>query len=83
MLCYGMDEKHSHEEVEAQLAELRRRIEQAEAEIIAQNEVIAALELSGRDAREARAVRAQLWVSQETDRAALEQLIEENDQHAD
>jgi hypothetical protein len=76
MLCYAMDENPSRQE---QVAKLRRRIEQTEAKIIAQNEVIAVLELSGRDAREARAIRAQLWVSQETDRAELEQLTGEND----
>jgi hypothetical protein len=76
MLCCGMDENPSRQE---KIAKLQRRIEQTEAKIIAQNEVIAVLELSGRDAREARAVRAQLWVSQETDRAELEQLTGKND----
>ena len=76
MLCCGMDENPSRQE---QIANLRRRIEQTEAKIIAQNEVIAVLEMSGRDAREARAIRAQLWVSQETDRAELEQLAGESD----
>lgn len=56
---------------------LRACILRAEAEIIIQNEVIAALELSGRDAREARAIRARLWLTQEADRAELERLISE------
>jgi uncharacterized protein (DUF1330 family) len=68
----------AHEELNSRIANLRKRIEHAEAEIIAQNEVIAAVELSGRDSREARAVRAQLWLSQETDRAELKRLIEED-----
>jgi hypothetical protein len=78
-----MGENPSHEELKSQIASLRKCIEQAEAEIIAQNEVIAALELSGRDSREARAIRAQLWLSQETDRAALERLVDENDKQRD
>jgi hypothetical protein len=36
------------------IAEVQKRIEQVEADIIAQNEIIAALEGRGRDAREAR-----------------------------
>ena len=72
-----MDENPSPERLKARVASLRKRIEQAEAEIIAQNEVIAALELGGRDSREARAIRAQLWVSQEVDRAELARLVDE------
>lgn len=72
-----MDENSSSGGVAAQIESLRKRIDQAEADIIAQNEVIATLELGGRDSREARAVRAQLWVSQETDRAELERLVDE------
>jgi hypothetical protein len=74
-----MDENPSLGELKSQRANLRKRIEQVEAGIIAQNEVIAALELRGRDSREARAVRAQLWISQETDRAELERLVDKND----
>jgi hypothetical protein len=59
------------------IAEVQKRIEQAEADIIAQNEIIAALEGRGRDAREARAIRAQLWVSQESDIAEMDRLLEE------
>jgi hypothetical protein len=66
-------------ELTSRIIQLRKRIEQAEAEIIAQNEAIAALELRGRDSRQARAIRAQLWISQETDRAELERLAEGND----
>jgi hypothetical protein len=57
------------------LAEVRRRIQQLEAAIVAQNEVIATLELRGRDARKARAVRAGLWISQETDLAEMARLL--------
>jgi hypothetical protein len=71
-----MDE-NSSSDLGDRIASLRRRIDEAEADIIAQNEVIATLELGGRDSREARAVRAQLWVSQETDRAELERLVDE------
>jgi hypothetical protein len=71
-----MDESPSRHARESQLASLRSRIEKAEAKIVTQNEVIASLELSGRDSREARAIRAQLWVSQEVDRAELERLVE-------
>jgi len=39
------------------IAQVRNRIQQVEVEIIAQNEIIAVLEQSGRDAREARAIR--------------------------
>jgi hypothetical protein len=67
------------DELTSRIIQLRKRIEQAEAEIIAQNEAIAALELRGRDSRQARAIRAQLWISQETDRAELERLAEGND----
>ena len=62
------------------IAEVRKRIQQVEAEIIAQNETIAALERSDRDVREARAIRAQLWVSQEVNLAEMERLLEEMDQ---
>jgi hypothetical protein len=64
------------------IARVRERIQEAEAKIIAQNEVIAALEMSGRDSREARAIRAQLWIAQETDRAELERLIDEKDEQS-
>jgi hypothetical protein len=67
------------DELTSRIIQLRKRIEQAEAEIIAQNEAIAALELRGRDSRQARAIRAQLWISQETDRAELERLAEGDD----
>ena len=59
------------------IAQVRKRIQQGEADIIVQNETIAALERSGRDAREARAVRAQLWVAQEADLAEMDRLLEE------
>ena len=65
------------------VAQMREHIRQLEDAIIAQNEVIATLELSGRDARQARAIRAQLWVSQEFDRAELERMIGENDPQTD
>jgi hypothetical protein len=63
----------------ALVAKVRKRIQEAEAEIIAQNEIIATLERSGRDAREARAVRAQLWLSHEADLAEVERLLNETD----
>jgi hypothetical protein len=42
------------------LTQVRERIQKVEADIIAQNETIATLERTGRDAREAKALRAQL-----------------------
>jgi hypothetical protein len=62
------------------LTQVREHIQQLELAIVAQNEIIATLELGGRDAREARAVRAQLWVSQEVDRAEMDRLLAENKQ---
>jgi hypothetical protein len=59
------------------IAQLRKRIQQVEADIIAQNETIALLERSGRNARHARAVRAQLWMAQEGDLAEMDRLLEE------
>jgi hypothetical protein len=62
------------------IGQLRKRIEERQFEVVAQNEVVARLELSGQDAREARAIRAQLWLSQEADRAEIERLEEMNKQ---
>ena len=59
------------------MAEVRKRIQQLEAEIVTQNETIAALERNGRDAREARAIRAKLWLSHESELAEIERLLEE------
>lgn len=59
------------------LAQVQERIRQVEADIIAENEAIAALERAGRDAREARALRARLWISQETNLAERDRLIED------
>lgn len=53
-------------------------IRQMEAEIIAQNEIVAALERSRRDARAARSIRAQLWARHEAAFAQVEQFLEEN-----
>jgi hypothetical protein len=64
------------------IGQLRKSIQDRHAEIVAQNEIIARLELSGQDAREARAIRAQLWLSQETDRAEIERLEDINKQEA-
>ena len=59
------------------IAEVQQRIEQVKADLVAQNETIAALERNGRDAREARAARARLWVSQEADLAEMDRLLDE------
>ena len=59
------------------IAEVQQRIEHVQAELVTQNETIAALERSGRDAREARAARARLWVSQEAELALMNRLLAE------
>ena len=59
------------------IAEVQQRIEHVKADLVVQNEIIAALERSGRDAREARAARARLWVSQEADLAEMDRLLAE------
>ena len=59
------------------IAEVQHRIEHVKADLVVQNEIIAALERSGRDAREARAARARLWVAQEADLAEMDRLLAE------
>lgn len=59
------------------IAEIQGRIQQVEADLISQNEIIAALERGRRDARKARAVRAQLWLFHEADLAEMARLLEE------
>jgi len=59
------------------IADERERIRLVEGEIVAQNECIAALERAGRDARAARAIRASLWIKQESYLAEIDRLIEE------
>ena len=59
------------------IAEVQLRLEHVKADLVTQNETIAALERSGRDAREARAARARLWVSQEADLAEMDRLLAE------
>jgi len=59
------------------IAEVQQRIEHVKADLVVQNEIIAALERSGRDAREARAARARLWVAQEADLAEMDRLLAE------
>ena len=61
------------------VAKLRKRFQESEEELIAQNVLIAALERTGDDAKEARAFRAQLWVTQEEDLAEMERLLDEMD----
>jgi hypothetical protein len=50
-----------------------------DGELIAQNILIATLERTGKDARESRALRAQLWVDQEADSNEMEHLLNELD----
>jgi 3-deoxy-D-arabino-heptulosonate 7-phosphate (DAHP) synthase class II len=62
------------------IAQVRNRIQQLEVEIIDQNEIISTLERIGRDSREARAMRAQLWLSHEAALVEMERLLAEKAQ---